>query len=92
MTTEGMEDECEAGTSSAQPVLPSTFKLDFRYFDEKMWYDPLRKIEKTKIELCKTILPVLESPASSPEHEKGPVLDTPMHHSVSDNFHTPFHT
>ena len=50
-----------------------------------------RKIEKTKIELYKTLLSVLESPASPPEHEKGPVLDTPMHHSVSDNFHASFH-
>ena len=38
MTTEGMEDECEAGPSSAQPVPASTPKLDFRYFDEKMCY------------------------------------------------------
>ena len=91
MTMEGMEDECEAGPSSAQPVLPSTPKLDLGYFDEKICYAPPRKIEKTKIELCKTLLPVLESPASPPEHEKGPVMDTPMHHSVSDNFHASFH-
>ena len=91
MTTEGIEDECEAGPSSAQPVPPTTPKLDFRYFDEKMCYAPPMKTEKTKIELFKTLLPVLESPASPPEHEKGPVLDTPMHHSVSDNFHASFH-
>ena len=91
MTTEGKDDEIGAGPSSSLAVPPSTPKLDFQYFDENMCYAPPRRIEKTKIELCKTLLPVLESPSSPPEHERGTILDTPMPHSVSDDFHASYH-
>ena len=64
MTTKDLDDELEAGQSGSQPVPPTTPKFSLQYFDEKMCYAPSRKIEKTKTELCKTLLPVLESPMS----------------------------
>ena len=87
MTTEELDDEMKAGPSSSRPVPPITPKLGFKYFDEKLYYAPSRKREKTKNELCNTILPVLESPMSHPEHERWPSLDTPMQQSVDTNFH-----
>ena len=91
MTTEGLDDEMEAAPSSSQPVTPTTPKLGFKYFDEKLFYAPSRKKEKAKIELCNTSLPVLESPMSPPEHERGPALDTPMLQSTVDILHAPYH-
>ena len=76
MTTEGLDDEMEAGPSNPQPIPPSTPKLGFKYFDEKLCYAPSRKSTKPKIELCSIVLPVLESPMSPVEHEKG-LLRTP---------------
>ena len=90
MTTEGLEDEMEAGPSSALPVPPSTTKLGFKYFDKEKCLEPAKK-QKPRIELCNAVQPVLESPMSPPEHERGPSLDTPMPQTVSDNFHVPCH-
>ena len=91
MTTEGLDDEMEAGPSSSRPVPPTTPKLGFKYFDEKLCYAPSRKIEEAKIELCNTILPVLESPMSPFENERGPSLDTPMPQSTDNTFHASYH-
>ena len=91
MTTEGLDDETEAGSSSSRPVPPVTPKLGFKYLDKKLCYAPCRKIEKAKIDLCNTILPVLESPMSPPEHEKGPSLDTPMPQSAGNNFRASYY-
>ena len=60
MTTEGHDDEMEAGPSNPLPTPPSTPKLGFQYFDKKLCYAPPSKLEKAKIELCNTILPVLD--------------------------------
>ena len=61
MNVEGLEDETVAGSSILQPDPSSTPKLDPKYFDKNLCYAPPRKIEKTKIELCKTLLPIQES-------------------------------
>ena len=90
MTTEGLDDELEAGRSNAQPVPPSTPKLGFKYFDMEKCLAPSKK-QKTRIELCNTILPVLETPISPLDHERGPSLDTPMPQAVSDNYHVYYH-
>ena len=90
MTTEGLDEEMVAGPSNAQMVPPSTPKLGFKYFDKEKCLAPSKK-QKTRIELCSTVLPVLESPMSPPEHEKGPSLDTPIPQTVSDNFHASYH-
>ena len=89
MTTEGLDDEMEAGPSNAQPVPPSTPKLGFKYFDKKLSC-ALQK-QKSRIELFSTILPVIESPMSPPEHERGPSLDTPLPQTVSESFHVSYH-
>ena len=91
MTTEGLDDEMEAGPSNPQPIPPSTPKLGFKYFDEKLCYAPSRKSTKPKIELCSIVLPVLESPMSPAEHEKGPSQDTPMPCPTSSTFHASYH-
>ena len=90
MTTEGLDEEMEAGPGTAQMVPPSTPKMGFKYFDKKKCFAPSKK-QKTRIELCSTVLPILESPMSPPEHEKGPSLDTPIPQTVSDNFHASYH-
>ena len=75
MTVEGLDDEMVAGPSNSQPGSSPTPKLGPKDFDKKLCYAPPRKIEKTKTELSKTLLPVLESPMSSPAHERGPSQD-----------------
>ena len=84
-------DEAGAGPSSSQAQEDVTPKLDLKYFDKEKWYAPPRKFEKTRIELCKTISPVLETPMSSPEHERGPSRDTALVHMVMGTFHTSYH-
>ena len=58
----------ELGPSSVPTDAQTTPKLDKTYFDEKLCYAPSRGNAKRRIELCKTILPVLESPLSPPAH------------------------
>ena len=72
------EDEAGAGPSTSQVEEGVTPKLGLKYFDKEMCYTPPRKIVKKRIELCNTIMPVLESPMSPPEHERGPSVDTPF--------------
>ena len=67
---ESSEDELEAGPSS--PLIQSdvTPKFDHRYAAPK-------KLGKSRIEMCKTLLPVPESPMSPPDHERGGQVWTP---------------
>ena len=64
---------------------------DQRYFDRERCYAPPKRVEKTRIELCKTLLPVPESPMSPPEYEKGPSNDTPLVQSFTSGFHASYH-
>ena len=64
MTMEEPEDEARAGPSTSQVEEGVTPKLGLKYFDREMCYAPPRKFEKKRIELCNTIMPVLESPMS----------------------------
>ena len=50
--------------------------MDHKNFDLERCYAPSKRTEKSRIEICNTILPVLESPMSPPDHEKGPGQDT----------------
>ena len=81
----------EPGPSSVPSDAQTTPKLDKTYFDEKLCYAPSRGNTKRRIELCKTILPVLESPLSPPSHERGPSMDTPVIQPESSGFHASFH-
>ena len=78
MTTEELDDEMTAGPSSVRPVPPSTPKLGVEYFSKEMCLAASKKQRKSKVELCATVLPVLESPLSPPDHERGPSIDTPL--------------
>ena len=67
MTTEiPEEDEIVAGPSTSKVTVETTPKLDHKCVDQERCYAPSKRIEKTRIELCSTILPVLESPMSPP--------------------------
>ena len=81
----------EPGPSSVPSDAQTTPKLDKTYFDKKLCYAPSRGKTKRRIELCKTILPVLESPLSPPAHERGPSMDTPVIQPESSGFHASFH-
>ena len=91
MTMDEPEDEARAGPSTSQMEEWVTPKLGLKYFDREMCYAPPRKFEKKRIELCNTIMPVLESPMSPPEHERGPGVDTPLLQATSSNFHASYH-
>ena len=81
----------EPGTSTSSSEMQITPKLDKTYFDEKLCYAPPRGNVKKRIELCKTILPVADSPMSPPAHERGPSQDTPLLQTGSSGFHASYH-
>ena len=91
MTMDEPEDEARAGPSTSQVEEGVTPKLGHKYFDTEMCFAPPRKFEKKRIELCNTIMPVLESPMSPPEHKRGPSMDTPLVQPISSNFHASYH-
>ena len=76
MTMDEPEDEARAGPSTSQMEEGMTPKLGLKYFDREMCYAPPRKFEKKRIDLCNTIMPVLESPMS-PHSTKGVQVWTP---------------
>ena len=84
-------DELEAGPSSAQVQSDITPKLDHRYFDKEMCYAPPKKAGKSHIEICKTLLPVPDTPMSPPDHERGPSSDTPIMQPAMGGFHASYH-
>ena len=88
---EPTENEPEAGPSSSQTQTDVIPKLDHKYFDEEMGHAPPKKTGKSRIELCKTLLPVPESPMSPPDHEEGPVWTLPLC-SLSSETSTPLTT
>ena len=81
----------EPGTSIMPSELQTTPKLDRAYFDENLCYAPPKGNTKRRIELCKTILPVRESPVSPPPHERGPSQDTPLLQTGTSGFHASYH-
>ena len=91
MTVEDLDDEPEAGPSGAQPIPPRTPNLGFEYFNKEMCLAPSKKQRNPRVELCTTVLPVLESPLSPPAHERGPSLDTPLVQSTAGGFYASYH-
>ena len=87
MTMDEPEDEARIGPSTSQVEEGVTPKQGIKYFDREMCYATPRKFEKKRIELCNTIMPVLESPMSSPEHERVPSMPPPFVQPISSNFH-----
>ena len=81
----------EPGTSTSSSEMQITPKLDKTYFDEKLCYAPPRGNVKKSIELCKTILPVVESPMWPPAHKRGPSQDTSLLQAGSSGFHASYH-
>ena len=88
---EPTENEAEDGPNSSQAQTDVTPKLDHKYFDKEMCYAPPKKTGKSRIELCKTLLPEPESPMSPPDHERGPVWTLPLC-SLSSEASTPLTT
>ena len=81
----------EPGTSTSSSEMQITPKLDKDYFNEKLCYAPPSGNVKRRIELCKTILPVAESPMSPPVHKRGPSQDTPLLQAEKSGFHAFYH-
>ena len=91
MTTEDLDDEMGAVPSRAQSIPLSTLKLGFEYFNKEMCLAPSKKQRKSRVELCTTVLPVLESPLSPPDHERGPSMDNPLVQSNTGGFYASYH-
>ena len=92
MTTEiPEEDALVAGPSTSGATVETTPKMDHKYFDLERCYAPSKRTEKSRIEICNTILPVLESPMSPPDHEKGPSQNTPFVQPVISRFHASYY-
>ena len=72
MTVEDEQEQMVPGPSSSGQLDVVTPKLDHKNFDREMCYATPKAIGKSRIELCKTLLPVLESPMSPPQHERIP--------------------
>ena len=81
----------EPGPSTSQPQEDSTPKFDERYFDEKMFYASSKGPSKCAMELCRTLIPVPDSPMSPPPHQRGPNVETPLMQSVSSSFRASYH-
>ena len=60
MTTGSLEELMTAGPTTPQTTLVTTPKLGLQCFDEKICYVLPMETSKTKIELCKTLLPVMD--------------------------------
>ena len=82
------------GPSSSRTDVESTPKLGKQYFDKTLCYAPAKEYAKKRIELCKTVIPVNDSPMSPPAHERGPVLETmlaPLPQPASSGFRVSYH-
>ena len=67
MTSNSHEDLALApGPSSSRTNLDSTPKLDEQYFDSKLCLASTKEGTKRRIELCKTRIPVADTPISPP--------------------------
>ena len=78
MTTGSLEEQMIAGPSTAQTNSVTTPKLGLKYFDEKLCYAPPRETSRTKIELCITLLPMIDYPLSPHPHERRTSQDTEL--------------
>ena len=85
------EDVLMVGPSTSDTNAEMTPKMDHKYFDLERCYAPPKGMEKSRIELCNTILPVLESPMSPPDHERGPSQDTPLVQPSTSGFYASYH-
>ena len=85
------EDVSMAGPSTSGANAEKTPKMDHKYFDLERCYAPPKRMEKSRIELCNTILPILESPMSPPDHERGPSQDTPLVQPAMSGFYASYH-
>ena len=92
MTSEIPEENVSvAGPSTSGANAEKTPKMDHKYFDLERCYAPPKRMEKSRIELCNTILPILESPMSPPDHERGPSQDTPLVQPSTSGFYASYH-
>ena len=70
MTVE--ENEAVQGHSTSGPSVKVTPKLGMEYFNEDLCFAPKKENALQRHQLCKTTLPVAETPLSSPPHKRGP--------------------
>ena len=72
-----MDEEKIAAPCSYQPGPSVTPKFNATHFDENLCYAPDKGNTKRKLELCKTLLPVMDSQMSPPRSEEGPLKIPP---------------
>ena len=90
MTVEEVEeDETVQGPSTSRPR--GTFTLGSEYFNEELCFAPKKENALKRIQLCKIILPVAETPLSPPPHERGPSNETPLFPQASGTFRASYH-
>ena len=93
MTVEGEQEDMTPGPSTSNlcgEVTPAC-KLGQKYFDQEICYAPPGQNGKSRIEICRTLLPVLDLPISPPQHERGPTLNTPLVQPTVSGFHASYH-
>ena len=81
----------EAGPSTSQPQEDSTPNLTKGSLMKKVWYAPSKGPSKSSMELCRTLIPMQDSPMAPPLHEKGPKMETPLAGPVGDIFRASCH-
>ena len=92
MTSEVSEEDAQvAGPSTSGATVEKTPKMDNKYFDLERCYALSKRTEKSRIEICNSILPVLESPMSPPDHKRGPSQDIPFVQPATSEFHASYH-
>ena len=79
MTVSNTAEEMMAGPSTSQMCAGVTTKFGKEYFDEKLFYAPIKEDALKRIQLCKTKIPVADSTMSLlPPLEKRPPVETPI--------------
>ena len=75
------------GPSSSRTDVEPTPKLGKQYFDKTLCYAPANEYAKRRIELCKTVIPVDDSPMSPPLETMLAPLPQPPTSGCSVSYH-----
>ena len=94
VTTGSIEEEMVPGPSTTQPsslvrqqLLNWAVSISMKNFVTI----PSREKTKTRIEICKTLLPIVDSPMSPPPHERGSSLEIPLLQADRSGLRASFH-
>ena len=91
MTTSCEGEDFVAGPSSARGNEAATSKFDMECFDINLCYAPAKENPNRRIELCKTLLLIADTPMSTPPHERGPSDKKPLAPIFSAEFRASYY-